>query len=681
MENQQIKTLRKELGLSQRQFAKKLGVSHTIVRFWESGKKSPSNDCKVKLAELVPIIRDGNPKAETKSGNPRSGNPEMETPEVETLSGNPEVETPEVETLSGNQESGNPENGNQEVETLSGNPESGNQEVETLSGNPESGNQEADHQESQSNTDDTSEEAPPDEPTEGERRKNSGKRIRSPFVQSVLDQIPIEGEIGKDVQLRRSSKKFVGLCPFHNDTHPSFEVYPHTQSWFCYGCQKGGSLIDYVMYRDSVTPAEAIHRLCETYNIPQPSWTEKQKAEWEQTKQEKELIAEINLAVFKWYHDQMLPERLQYYQERGIVDATIDKQLFGYASLNDAIVGEMLKHYKAEQLVASGLFTVVSGCLEPIYKRRYVMPYWEDGKIVYSIGRLDTDDPNEIAQLPEWNRGKYKKQLVHSDKHPKVSKVVQNVIWNADCVGDYDTGSIAEGIIDGTLHKQISDEIGLPVRGTQTGVGVISPVTTKFSSNDIEQLVNVTSQWEKVYCISDNEVSSAGIKGAVQTAKTLFKAGRNPHIVLPPRPDDVEKVDLADYLNVPSDQKEARTTEFSQLLSSSPPLLDYLITEAKDIEDKKKRNEKITEIISLMVDINPLELEEYKDTLEEELGVKRGVFKSIFEQAKKEKEEKEIKRKRNSTKERSTLNRRVLSPQITMLHNLRMMTKSVATGM
>jgi DNA primase len=307
--------------------------------------------------------------------------------------------------------------------------------------------------------------------------------------------------------------------------------------------------------------------------------------------------------------------------------------LLGYAPENDAIIGEMLTNYKAEQLVASGLFTVVNVCLEPIYKRRYVIPYWEDGKIVYSIGRLDTDDQNEIAKLPEWNRGKYKKQLTHSkrgsatalstEKHPEVSKVVKNVIWNADCVGLYEIGSIAEGIIDGILHQQISDEIG---------VGVISPVTTKFSSNDLEQLIQLTEQhWEKVYCIADNEVSGAGINGAVQTAKTLFKAGRNPHLVLPPRPDDVSKVDLADYLNVPPDQKEARTKEFAQLLSSSPPLLDYLISEAQKTEDTTKQDEQITEIVSLMVSLNPIKLERYKQTLEVEFGLKSRVFNQLYD--------------------------------------------------
>jgi DNA-binding transcriptional regulator YiaG len=53
MKGQDIKTLRKKLGLSQRKFAKQLGVSHTILRFWESGKKSPSNDCNCDFASFL----------------------------------------------------------------------------------------------------------------------------------------------------------------------------------------------------------------------------------------------------------------------------------------------------------------------------------------------------------------------------------------------------------------------------------------------------------------------------------------------------------------------------------------------------------------------------------------------------------------------------------------------------
>jgi len=666
MISKEIKELRTKLGLSQRQFAKRLGVKRLTIARWEAGAKKPNSENQEMLLQIANEIGQHIFQAEDTSQNVSREDTKQDTKSEnvsrgqDTNSENVSHEDTKQDTKSENVSRGqdtNSENVSHEdtkqdtkSENVSRGQDTNSENVSREDTKQDTKSGDVSHEQDTksenviaeyvTNQTDGSADNPEEEPEPEEEPRRKGKRTgrRSAFVQSVLDQIPIEDEIGKDVKFRRTSKKFVGLCPFHNDTHPSFEVYPHTQSWFCYGCQKGGSLIDYVMYRDGLKPSEAIHHLCETYNIPQPSWTEKQKTEWEKTKQEKELIAEINLAAFKWYHDKMPQERREYYLRRGIIEGTIDKEVLGYAPDNDAILGEMLKNYKAEQLVSSGLFTVVSGCLEPIYKRRYVIPYWEDCKIVYSIGRLDTDDPDEIAQLPEWNRGKYKKQLVHSkrgsatalstEKHPEVSKVVKNVIWNADCVSLYETGSIAEGIIDGVLHKQISDEIG---------VGVISPVTTKFSKSDIEQLVQLTEQWEKVYCIADNEASQAGILGAVQTAKTLFNAGRNPYIVLPPRPDDVKKVDLADYLNVPSDQKETRLQEFSQLLSSSLPLLDYLIKEAKETEDTTKQDEQITEIVSLMVSLNPIKLERYKQTLEAEFGLKSRVFNQLHKEAQNEK--------------------------------------------
>ena len=76
--------------------------------------------------------------------------------------------------------------------------------------------------------------------------------------------------------------------------------------------------------------------------------------------------------------------------------------------------------------------------------------------MIYSIGRLDTDDLEEIAQLPEWNRGKYKKHLTRSDKFPYVSDTIENVIWNADCVRAFSEGIITEGIVDGEKAKEAS---------------------------------------------------------------------------------------------------------------------------------------------------------------------------------------------------------------------------------
>ena len=60
-----------------------------------------------------------------------------------------------------------------------------------------------------------------------------------------VKQIPIEDVVTK--YLPSLNFKTSGLCPFHEDRHPSFHVYTDTNSWHCFGCDKGGSVIDLVM--------------------------------------------------------------------------------------------------------------------------------------------------------------------------------------------------------------------------------------------------------------------------------------------------------------------------------------------------------------------------------------------------------------------------------------------------
>ena len=52
---------------------------------------------------------------------------------------------------------------------------------------------------------------------------------------------------GRYTRLRRSGRQLLGLCPLHNERYPSFYVHPKRQVWFCFGCQRGGDVFDFVM--------------------------------------------------------------------------------------------------------------------------------------------------------------------------------------------------------------------------------------------------------------------------------------------------------------------------------------------------------------------------------------------------------------------------------------------------
>ena len=437
--------------------------------------------------------------------------------------------------------------------------------------------------------------------------------MRNSFAQSVLDEIDIVQLVSEDTAVEQGKTR----CPFpdHSDTNPSFVVYPETQSFYCFGCRRGGSAIDYVMYRDNVTAGEAIRILCEWASIPMPEWTPEQKAKWEKQKSEKDQICKILKEAFQIYHDEMDGARLSYFRGRGLHDKTIDKELLGYAPDDDTFLFSRLnKRYDAKELLLSGLFVKFSGGIKDAYQRRYLFPYWNRGKIVYSIGRLDTDDPEEISKLPEWNRGKYKKHLTHSERHPYVSETIENVIWGADCVRAFKKGIIAEGITDGLHAKQISDI---------TECGVISPVTKQFSGADIDSLVKLTKAWETTFIFPDNEESNEGLKGALKTAETLFEAGRDVRLVMLPRPENVEKVDLADFLNIPYDQRKTRIDELKQLMDEAPDFIEWKINEAAELPERDKPKA-TREIFSLLTNVDErLELEYYAELMQK-AGLVKG---------------------------------------------------------
>lgn len=79
-------------------------------------------------------------------------------------------------------------------------------------------------------------------------------------IQQAL-QVPIENIVSQGVKLRKSGKTYAGLCPFHQDKNPSFYIYPYTNSFYCYGCQKGGDVIKYIELSQNVGFVESVKYL------------------------------------------------------------------------------------------------------------------------------------------------------------------------------------------------------------------------------------------------------------------------------------------------------------------------------------------------------------------------------------------------------------------------------------
>ena len=85
-------------------------------------------------------------------------------------------------------------------------------------------------------------------------------RITEEKIQQALH-TPIENIANQHLKLYKSGRALVGLCPFHSEKHPSFYIYPETNSCWCYGCNQGGDVINFVRLLHGYSFKEAVKYL------------------------------------------------------------------------------------------------------------------------------------------------------------------------------------------------------------------------------------------------------------------------------------------------------------------------------------------------------------------------------------------------------------------------------------
>ena len=91
--------------------------------------------------------------------------------------------------------------------------------------------------------------------------------IDKPTIARIMDSTKIEEVVSEFVTLKKRGINYVGLCPFHNDSHPSFSVSPTRGICHCFTCGKGGNAINFLMELEQMTYPEALRWLANKYHI------------------------------------------------------------------------------------------------------------------------------------------------------------------------------------------------------------------------------------------------------------------------------------------------------------------------------------------------------------------------------------------------------------------------------
>lgn len=183
-------------------------------------------------------------------------------------------------------------------------------------------------------------------------------RYPSQWLDELRERADIVKIIGSYVTLKKNGHRYVGLCPFHNETAPSFSVDEQKQVYHCFGCKAGGSVIQFIMDIERLSFQEAVAFLADQLHMPLPEM--QNDPAYEKRRSLKERIYLANKAAARLYHQLLWqPECahiLEYVQKRGLSDAVIRRFGIG-AAPPSANIGKRLMEegFSEEELVQAGL--------------------------------------------------------------------------------------------------------------------------------------------------------------------------------------------------------------------------------------------------------------------------------------------------------------------------------------
>ena len=135
------------------------------------------------------------------------------------------------------------------------------------------------------------------------------------LVERVKDATDLVALVGQAVKLRKQGSAFVGLCPFHSERSPSFQVVPARGFFHCFGCGKSGDAFQWLMEREGLTFPEALDQLARAAGIEMPQYRERPAAEVDQ---EARLRGVLDAAQ-AWFEKQLTgnPNAQEYLRRRG----------------------------------------------------------------------------------------------------------------------------------------------------------------------------------------------------------------------------------------------------------------------------------------------------------------------------------------------------------------------------
>ena len=440
-------------------------------------------------------------------------------------------------------------------------------------------------------------------------------------VDKIMDATNIVDVVGEFVTLRKAGVNYKGLCPFHDDTTPSFMVSPSKQICKCFACGEGGTAINFLMKHEQITYPEALRWLAKKYNI------EIQEKELTDEERQQQSDRESMFIVNEWaktYFQEILkndPDGIaigkQYFRSRGIRDDIVEKFCLGFAlPQKDALAKAAQKAgYQAEFLEKTGLCIKNEKGLYDRYAGRVIFPWLNvSGKVVAFGGRL-LDARTKGVQQKYVNSPD--SEIYHKDHE------LYGLYQAKKAIAKEDRVYMVEGYTDVIAMHQSGIE------------NVVANSGTALSVYQIKLLRRFTQNITLLY-----DGDEAGIHAAMRGTDMLLAEGMNIKVLLLPDGDDPDSFAKKHSAQELKDYIEKNQTDFITFKTRLT---------VENVTDPVKRSEAISGIVkSISVIPDQILRSTYLSELSQRMDIKeQTLLNSMNGMIRKDIEEKEKERQRS----------------------------------
>ncbi|WP_427041912.1 DNA primase [Fusobacterium sp. SB021] len=224
-------------------------------------------------------------------------------------------------------------------------------------------------------------------------------KYRSEDIDNLINQLKIEEVVGEVVELKKSGANYKGLCPFHQDTTPSFSVSPSKNICKCFSCGAGGNPVKFYSEYYKISFEEAAEQLAKKYNIPLRSYKINDKQEKENDK----YYRIMNIA-HQFFQDKIFENEgrnaMEYLSGRGINPKFIRENELGYApnSWNDLYDYLIAKGFEKEDIISLGLAKEGEKGIYDAFRNRIMFPIYSPQGSIIAFGGRTLETSKEIPK-------------------------------------------------------------------------------------------------------------------------------------------------------------------------------------------------------------------------------------------------------------------------------------------